>query len=74
MQRRHQNIQILILVAAYVSLQAMNIAYRQGQVGASVFIVFLLWLGFCILTWVAPALIKRAVEKELRATDLKPEY
>ncbi len=74
MQRRSQNIQILILVAAYVSLQAMSIAYRQGQVGASVWIVFLLWLGFCIMTWTAPALIKRAVVKELKATDLKPDY
>lgn len=74
MQARSQSLQILVLVIGYMSIQVMRIAAKQGHVSTSFWIVFSLWLGFCILTWAAPELIKRAVARELKATDLKPDY
>lgn len=44
---------------------------------ASVFgplaVVFLvLWLGFCVLTWIGPTILNRMVKKELKAVQIKP--
>ncbi len=33
-----------------------------------------LWLGFCVLTWVGPSIYKGMIKRELKAVELKPDF
>ena len=74
MQRRGRHGQILLLVIAYITLQVAVTAHSQGHVGHWIWIIVLVWLFAVVFSWVAPARVRRGVEKELSTITLKTEY
>jgi tetratricopeptide (TPR) repeat protein len=64
-----------------VALLAMYLAYRVGVLvlgdlgyaGAQL-PLSLLWLGFCVYTWVGPTLFQKQLARELEPARLEPKY
>jgi len=48
---------------------ALADAPSSVQIGATV-----VWLGFCVLTWVGPSIFKRMIRKELKQVELRNEF
>ena len=74
MLRSPRSIQVLTLVVGYLGLNALMISRMHDHAGHWVWWAAGLWLAFCALTWAAPDVLGRAIDKELAASELKPDY
>jgi Flp pilus assembly protein TadD len=65
---------ILLLIGTYLAYRAVVIALDDfGYEQAGVWVQFA-WLGFCIYTWVGPAVFQRQLRKELEPAGLSAKY
>jgi tetratricopeptide (TPR) repeat protein len=66
---------ILLLVGLYVAYRSAVIVLEgQGADNRIVNGIRLVWLGFCLYTWVAPALFARALRKEMQEVSLREGF
>lgn len=65
---------IAILLTMYLFYRTSTILLAdQGQTTLSNALPYV-WLAFCVYTWVAPGLFRRALEKEMGQVRLRPEF
>ena len=66
---------VLLLVGLYVLYRAAVILLEgEGADARYVQALQVVWLAFCVYTWVAPALFLRALRKEMSDVRLKPDF
>lgn len=65
---------ILLLVLMYLAYRVASIALDDNGFKQYVLPLQLLWLGFCVYTWVAPGLFWKSVRRELQSVRLRPDY
>ncbi len=71
---RSENRQVGLLIGTFVAAQlAMIVAGALGLDGLEGILGWA-WLGFCAYTWLAPALFRRMLERELRTVTLADDY
>lgn len=63
--------QILIVVALYFGWRLLYGAVFAHLPQPLPAVLLALWLGFCVLTWLGPSLLKRMVRRELKAVRLR---
>lgn len=74
MQAKGDTAQIVILIAAWLVVQVLELALKDlGQVQAAE-AVSTVWLGVAIYSWVGPLLFQRALEKELTRVRLREDF
>ena len=66
---------ILLLVGLYVAYRAAVILLEgEGADARYVQALQVVWLAFCVYTWVAPAMFDRALRKEMSEVRLRPNF
>jgi Tfp pilus assembly protein PilF len=65
MGRFDGNTRIFILIGLWVAFNVANRTILRAAPGGVQLAASLLWIGFCLLTWIGPAVIGRMVAKEL---------
>jgi hypothetical protein len=74
MNRKGGGLQIGILIGVYVVVQFTSTFFRHnGMAGAGGALMFV-WLGFCLYTWIGPAIFQRQLRKELEKIRLQPDF
>lgn len=74
MQRFDGKTRVFIILGLWLaynvaSRTVLRVAPGPVQIGAAI-----AWVGFCILTWVGPAILGRMVQKELESVRIKPDF
>jgi tetratricopeptide (TPR) repeat protein len=65
---------VVLLIGAYLAYRALSIALDDfGHQNAGTWLHFT-WLGFCVYTWVGPAVFQRQLRKELEPAGLSAKY
>jgi len=65
---------VVLLIGAYLTYRALTIALADfGYEDAGTWLQFA-WLGFCVYTWVGPAVFQRQLRKELEPAGLSAKY
>lgn len=65
---------VVLLIGAYLAYRAMVIALDDfGHEQMATWVQFA-WLGFCIYTWVGPAMFQKQLRKELEPAGLNAKY
>lgn len=74
MQRFDGKTRVFIILGLWL---AYNVAARTVLRGAPEGVqtgVAIAWLGFCLLTWIGPAVLGRMVAKELESVKVRPDF
>ena len=66
--------QITILVGLYLVVQFARTMLQQNGMEGYSGSLSLIWLGFCIYTWVGPAMFENQLKKELEKVRLQPNF
>jgi hypothetical protein len=65
---------VLLLIGMYLAYRVAVIAAGDLGYESATAPLNMLWLGFCIYTWVGPAVFARQIAKELAPTGVRPNY
>ncbi len=65
---------IALLVGLYLVYRAAGIALVDHGVANGASLLSVVWLGFCVYTWSAPAIFERSIRRELETVRLRPDY
>ncbi|MFZ5636964.1 MAG: tetratricopeptide repeat protein [Pseudomonadota bacterium] len=65
---------IALLVGLYLVYRAAGIALLDHGLKDGASWLSVVWLGFCVYTWSAPAIFERSIRRELESVRLRPDY
>ncbi len=63
---------VIILIGLYLLYRLASLWLEDTGHDGLVTLITVLWLGFCVYTWVAPSLFWRAIRKQMREVRLQP--
>jgi Tfp pilus assembly protein PilF len=71
---RSERRQLAILIGSFVLVRLAIIVTRAADLDDAAEWLSYGWLGFCIYTWVAPELFRKAMQRELKTVTFSDDY
>jgi len=65
---------VSLMLGVYLAIRVLTLVLQDLGLPTAADALTYLWLGFCVYTWVAPALFQRALAKELERVQLRPDF
>ncbi len=74
MTHKSEGLRIGILVGLYLVFQIASTLLRQNDMSEAASYLMFVWIGFCLYTWVGPAVFEKRLQKELEKVRLQPDF
>jgi tetratricopeptide (TPR) repeat protein len=65
---------IILLIGMYLFYRAGLVMLTENKMDEWSSFASGIWLAFCVYTWVAPAIFKRSLQREIQQVELKPSF
>ncbi len=63
-----------ILVGLFLLVQIIGTVLRQNGITDAANSLSFVWIGFCLYTWIGPAIFEKQLQKELEKVRLQPDF
>ena len=74
MIHKGEGLRIGILVGLFLAVQIASTVLRQNDMAGPAGTLTFVWIGFCLYTWVGPAIFEKQLQKELEKVRLQPNF